>query len=194
MRLRRQRPHRLYVALPWQRINVSKTYIQHIKELPCSRIKAWSPVCLHGSSFILIWPMYFQRNNEVAVCRTSKARIPSPKSWCTASCLPTATAFGFTERICPANPTSFSQSTRLPYSSMVAFGMHQDCRFATIPVNNREFWKSKIDGNVERDKINIAKLQELGWRVIEIWQCQLKPKTKDLTLQNLLTELRYEQR
>ncbi|MCM1224126.1 MAG: very short patch repair endonuclease, partial [Lachnospiraceae bacterium] len=66
--------------------------------------------------------------------------------------------------------------------------------FATIPVNNREFWKSKIDGNVERDKINIAKLQELGWRVIEIWQCELKPKNKDLTLQKLLTELRYEQR
>lgn len=71
---------------------------------------------------------------------------------------------------------------------------HRNCRFATLPVNNRDFWKSKIDGNIERDKNNIAKLKELGWHVIEIWQCQLKPKNKDITLKKLLTELRYEQR
>lgn len=71
---------------------------------------------------------------------------------------------------------------------------HKDCRFATIPVNNREFWKSKIEGNVERDQINIAKLENLGWHVIEIWQCQLKPKNKDLTLKKLLLELQHEQR
>ena len=69
---------------------------------------------------------------------------------------------------------------------------HKDCRYATIPVNNHEFWKTKIEGNIERDRINIAKLHECGWRVIEIWQCQLKPKNKDITLQNLLTELQYE--
>ena len=71
---------------------------------------------------------------------------------------------------------------------------HPDCKYATIPETNREFWLSKISGNVERDKITYSRLAELGWKVIEIWQCQLKPKTKDITLQNLLTELHNEQR
>ena len=65
-------------------------------------------------------------------------------------------------------------------------------KFATIPVGNHDFWQTKISGNVERDKINIAKLHEMEWRVIEIWQCQLKPKNKELTLSNLLTELQNE--
>lgn len=69
---------------------------------------------------------------------------------------------------------------------------HRGCNYATIPVNNHDFWQAKISGNVERDKINIAKLHEMGWRVIEIWQCQLKPKDKEFTLSNLLTELQNE--
>ncbi|MFG6386534.1 MAG: very short patch repair endonuclease [Muribaculaceae bacterium] len=69
---------------------------------------------------------------------------------------------------------------------------HRGCKYATIPVNNHDFWQRKISGNVERDKINIAKLHEMGWRVIEIWQCQLKSKNKEITLSNLITELQNE--
>ena len=69
---------------------------------------------------------------------------------------------------------------------------HRGCKYATIPVNNHDFWQTKISGNVERDKINVAKLNEMGWRVIEIWQCQLKPKNNELTLSNLITELQNE--
>lgn len=69
---------------------------------------------------------------------------------------------------------------------------HKDCRFATLPETNRNFWATKISGNVERDKATYAKLIEMGWRVIELWQCQLKPKTKDQTLSNLITELQNE--
>lgn len=69
---------------------------------------------------------------------------------------------------------------------------HNGCKYATIPETNREFWLTKISGNVERDKITYQRLTESGWKVIEIWQCQLKPKAKDLTLQNLLTQLHNE--
>lgn len=71
---------------------------------------------------------------------------------------------------------------------------HSGCKYATIPETNREFWQTKISGNIERDKQTYSRLTESGWRVIEIWQCQLKPKTKDRTLQNLLTILQNEQR
>ena len=52
---------------------------------------------------------------------------------------------------------------------------HPKCKYATIPATNRDFWLAKINGNVERDKLTREKLSQLGWKVIDIWQCQLKP-------------------
>ena len=69
---------------------------------------------------------------------------------------------------------------------------HQECKYAAIPETNHDFWLSKINGNVERDKITCMRLKELGWKVIQIWQCQLKPRTKDQTLNKLKTELQNE--
>ncbi len=71
---------------------------------------------------------------------------------------------------------------------------HSGCKYASIPETNREFWLSKISGNIERDKNTFSKLESLGWRVIIIWQCQLKSKTKDQTLNNLITEIQNEKR
>ena len=69
---------------------------------------------------------------------------------------------------------------------------HSGCKYATIPEANHDFWLAKISGNIERDKSNHAKLFELGWKVIEIWQCELKPKFREQTQNNLLTELRND--
>ena len=69
---------------------------------------------------------------------------------------------------------------------------HQDCKYATIPETNREFWRAKISGNMERDKATYSELLRQGWKVIEIWQCQLKPKEIDQTLQNLIMALYNE--
>lgn len=66
---------------------------------------------------------------------------------------------------------------------------HSDCKYASMPETNYEFWSSKISGNIERDRINTSKLKDLGWRVVEIWQCQLKPKTKEETLNTLINTL-----
>lgn len=71
---------------------------------------------------------------------------------------------------------------------------HSGCKYATIPETNREFWLSKISGNIDRDKSTYAKLEFMGWKVMKIWQCQLKPTIKDQTLNNLITELQNEQR
>ena len=69
---------------------------------------------------------------------------------------------------------------------------HSGCKYASIPETNREFWQAKISANIERDKSTFSKLESIGWRVIEIWQCQLKPKAKERTLNNLITELQNE--
>lgn len=71
---------------------------------------------------------------------------------------------------------------------------HPGCKYATIPETNRKFWSNKISGNMERDKVTFSTLEKMGWRIIVVWQCELKPKKKDRTLQNLITELHNEQR
>lgn len=54
---------------------------------------------------------------------------------------------------------------------------HQNCKYAALPQTNFEFWKNKIAGNTQRDKLTQRKLKKSGWRVIIIWQCQLKNKS-----------------
>lgn len=63
---------------------------------------------------------------------------------------------------------------------------HSNCKYATLPQTNHEFWITKISGNIQRDKSNYARLAELKWKVIEIWQCELNPKFRGQTLNNLI--------
>lgn len=51
---------------------------------------------------------------------------------------------------------------------------HPDCKRATRPATNVEFWNKKIDGNIERDNKISRDLMKLGWQVLVIWQCQTK--------------------
>lgn len=44
----------------------------------------------------------------------------------------------------------------------------------TKPKSNADFWNQKINDNVERDCRNKAELHQLGWKVIEVWECQAK--------------------
>lgn len=71
---------------------------------------------------------------------------------------------------------------------------HENCKYAKLPETNHEFWHTKINGNIQRDITTSSKLAEMGWRVFTIWQCELKPKTIENTLNNLITELQNEQR
>lgn len=57
--------------------------------------------------------------------------------------------------------------------------MHEDCRYSSIPKNNHEFWKNKLEGNVERDKKNYAQLESMGIKVIVVWGCEIKQMMKD---------------
>jgi DNA mismatch endonuclease (patch repair protein) len=51
---------------------------------------------------------------------------------------------------------------------------HENCKRSTIPQTNTNFWLKKLNGNVQRDKLVQEQLQNLGWRVLVIWQCETK--------------------
>lgn len=57
--------------------------------------------------------------------------------------------------------------------------MHENCRYASIPKNNHDFWKNKLEGNVQRDKQNYIKLESMGINVIVVWGCEIKQMMKD---------------
>ena len=65
---------------------------------------------------------------------------------------------------------------------------HSGCRFASKPVTRQDFWQTKLARNVERDIQNYAKLIELGWRVIVVWECELQ--NMDLLAQRLFVDIR----
>lgn len=44
----------------------------------------------------------------------------------------------------------------------------------SIPETRREFWLAKFAGNRQRDQRNIARLRRAGWRVLVVWECQLR--------------------
>lgn len=51
---------------------------------------------------------------------------------------------------------------------------HRGCRYARLPKSHVEFWSSKIERNRERDQQNIVLLEADGWKVLTVWQCELK--------------------
>ena len=59
---------------------------------------------------------------------------------------------------------------------------HEGCRFFVWPKNNADFWRKKILSNVERDQRNYTELQQMGWNIIVVWECELK---KELLLKTL---------
>lgn len=51
---------------------------------------------------------------------------------------------------------------------------HPGCRYATTPSTNQQFWEEKFRKNIENDITNRNKLEAAGWRVVTIWECELK--------------------
>ena len=62
---------------------------------------------------------------------------------------------------------------------------HEGCKYFVMPQSNVEYWRSKINNNIERDANINNRLTELGWTVLIVWECELKTKTRDQILSDL---------
>lgn len=70
---------------------------------------------------------------------------------------------------------------------------HEGCKYFVWPKSNPEFWRNKIENNVLRDKDNYAKLAKDGWKIIVIWECELKKDFRTKTLDSLAKSIRNVQ-
>jgi DNA mismatch endonuclease Vsr len=50
---------------------------------------------------------------------------------------------------------------------------HPGCRYAYHPGSNVAFWAAKLDSNVRRDARQVAALEEAGWCVLVVWECEI---------------------
>ena len=62
---------------------------------------------------------------------------------------------------------------------------HEGCKYYILPKTNVEFWQNKIERNRNRDIEEQQKLASMGWHCITVWECQLKPKARQQTLDAL---------
>ena len=51
---------------------------------------------------------------------------------------------------------------------------HENCKYATVPKTNTEYWLKKFSRNKARDKANRLALEKMGWRVVQIWECETR--------------------
>jgi len=58
------------------------------------------------------------------------------------------------------------------------------CKRSRMPSTNHDYWTAKIERNVKRDAVDRTRLDELGWQVHVVWECQL-----DVGIHDLLGEL-----
>ena len=53
--------------------------------------------------------------------------------------------------------------------------MH-DCRYFVLPKSKVDYWQPKLEKNKQRDQQNISQLINMGWKVIVVWECEIRTK------------------
>lgn len=70
------------------------------------------------------------------------------------------------------------------------FWHKHDCPQFVWPKSNKDYWITKINRNTERDENNYSQLISNGWKVIIIWECELKKSVRDDRLEKLIAEIK----
>ena len=52
------------------------------------------------------------------------------------------------------------------------------------------FWQTKIHNNIRRDELSVQTLEAMGWKVVTVWECDLKKDKRDVTLPSLAEQIR----
>jgi DNA mismatch endonuclease (patch repair protein) len=66
---------------------------------------------------------------------------------------------------------------------------HNNCKYYVVPKTSTEWWLNKINGNIANDAKAIKALKKDGWKMITIWECNLKSAKVEKTLNALLKKL-----
>jgi DNA mismatch endonuclease (patch repair protein) len=68
---------------------------------------------------------------------------------------------------------------------------HKNCRYFVVPKTRTEWWLNKINGNITNDVKAAKALKKEGWKIIDLWECNLKPVKVKRTLTGLLKNINW---
>lgn len=69
---------------------------------------------------------------------------------------------------------------------------HDNCKKASMPKSNVDFWRNKIEKNRFNDFKNLQELPKLGWNVYTVWDCELSPTKRPTAFANLMKSLKQK--
>lgn len=67
---------------------------------------------------------------------------------------------------------------------------HENCKYFVVPKTRTEWWLAKIGRNKEKDLENYRKLTQAGWKIIYIFECELKKDKVNETLKQLIRNIK----
>lgn len=82
--------------------------------------------------------------------------------------------FRLHDKALPGRPDLVLKKHRTVIFVHGCFWHRHTCGLAAVPKTRPEFWAAKFEGNVRRDARNNAALEALGWRVVEVWECEVR--------------------
>lgn len=65
---------------------------------------------------------------------------------------------------------------------------HPRCKYFKLPKSNADWWAEKLLKNISNDTKAMKELRKLGWRVLVVWECELKKGSRVETLQKLVNK------
>lgn len=68
--------------------------------------------------------------------------------------------------------------------------VHKNCKSFVYPKSNQTYWRDKLKRNQERDRKNNLLLRRQGWKVLIVWECELKPNMREITLSKLCSDIK----
>lgn len=66
---------------------------------------------------------------------------------------------------------------------------HEGCKYFVMPKTRTEWWAEKINKNISNDKKHYQLLTEQGWKILNVWECELKKNKLEEALSSLLNQL-----
>jgi len=66
---------------------------------------------------------------------------------------------------------------------------HDKCKYFVVPKTRTDWWLNKINTNKGNDQTAITLLKKVGWKILTIWECELKPTSVNATLASFSNSL-----
>ena len=76
----------------------------------------------------------------------------------------------------PGRPDIVLKRHRTAIQVQGCFWHNHGCKYSNTPRSNKLFWREKLKKNILRDKRNQRKIKNLGWRLLNVWECQIMIK------------------